>query len=545
MVERFDFVIVGGGTAGSVLARRLSECSSVRVLLLEAGRSDATPLTRVPAGYAFTVQSPGFSWAYQTAPVPGLAGRRLPCPRGRVLGGSSSINGMIYVRGQREDFDGWRDLGNQGWGYSDLLPYFRRAFHQTRGADGFHGQGGPMPVADGAAEDSLSQAFLEALLQSGLAPNPDFNGAQQEGAGYYQFNIEGGVRQSASRAYLDPARARSNLRIETHATVRRVVFEGRRAVGVELEQDGRLRFVRAAREIILCAGAIGSPQLLQLSGIGRGAELARLGIQVVSDLPAVGENLQDHLLVRGAFAATLPSMNRLRSPLAQARALGRYALSRGGPLAHGPCTVGAFFRTQPELTRPDAQLHFIPCSFDVKNGKEQLHAFDGMTSCVYQLRPSSRGRIVLTSRDPRVEPRIEAAHLETELDRMTLVAALKRQRAFFLSPRLAAVRGRELCPGDHVQSDSEWLGFARETGESAHHPVGTCRMGPGPDAVVDSKLAVRGVAGLRVVDASIMPTLVSGNTHAATIALAERAAAFFVQDEPPFVTATLTAQAMP
>ncbi len=523
MDAHYDYVIVGGGTAGAVLAARLSERALTRVCLLEVGGPDVKPLTRMPAGYVATVQNPRFSWCYETEPVPGLNGRRLPCPRGRVLGGSSTINGMIYVRGQRQDFDDWHALGNQGWSYEEVLPYFRKAFHQTRGEDSYHGQGGPIAISD-AGSDALSSAFLAALEQSGLPLNADFNGATQEGAGYYQFNIAGGERISVARGYLEPHVGRPNLSIDTQVLVKRVLFDqDKRAVGVEVEQAGRKRIIRADVEVIVCAGAINSPQLLALSGIGPGAELQALGIPVVADRAAVGANLQDHLLVRGAFAVQLPSMNRLRSPVAQLTAFGRYAWTKRGPLANGPCTVGAFFRTEAELERPDAQLHFIPCSFDLANGKPALHSFDGMTASVYQLRPSSRGRVTLAARDPRVKPRIQPAHLETERDQQTIVRALKRQRAFFLSPRLDSVRGRELHPSVEVDSDEGWLAFARATGESSHHPCGTCRMGSDPGSVVDPQLAVRGVRGLRVVDASIMPSIVSGNTHAATIAIAERA----------------------
>jgi choline dehydrogenase len=524
MAEHFDYVIVGGGTAGAVLAARLSEDPSVRVLLIEAGGSDRTPLTRVPVGYVGMVQNQSYSWCYQTEPIAGLNGRRLMCPRGRVLGGSSSINGMIYVRGQHEDFDAWRAEGNVGWSHADLLPYFKKAFHQTRGADEHHGQGGPISVANCASEDSLSQAFLEACIHAGLPANPDFNGASQEGAGYYQFNIHRGERVSASRAYLEPARQRKNLRIETKSLVERVLFEHERAIGVAVKKGERQHTFSASREVIVCGGAINSPQLLWLSGIGPGASLSKLGIEVLRDLPAVGQNLQDHLMVRSSFAVSLPSMNALRSPLSQVLAFGRYALTKRGPLATGPCTVGAFFRTDATLTRPDAQIHFIPCSFDVVDDKQELHAFDGMTAGVYQLRPTSRGEVTLASADPRAVARIRPAHLETELDRETVVAALKRQRALLMSPRFEAVRGREISPGEQVTSDAEWLAFARETGDTSHHPVGTCRMGQDTSSVVDASLRVHGVERLRVVDASIMPSLISGNTHAATVAIAERAA---------------------
>ncbi len=525
----FDYVIVGGGTAGAVLAACLSEQPHTRVCLLEAGDHDVKVLTRMPAGYVATVDNPRFSWRYETEAVAGLHGRRLPCPRGRVVGGSSTINGMIYVRGQRQDFDDWHALGNTGWSYEELLPYFRKAFHQTRGEDTYHGQGGPITVSD-AQPDALSSAFLTALEQSGLPQNPDFNGETQEGAGYYQFNIAGGERVSAARGYLEPQLARANLSIETQAIVQRVLFDRHnRALGVEIEQGGQRRIVSARAEVILCAGAVGSPQLLALSGVGPGPALQQLGIQVIADRSAVGANLQDHLLVRASFEVQLPSMNRLRSPLAQLAAMGRYVATKRGPLAQGPCTVGAFFRTDPALDRPDAQLHFIPCSFDVRDGKPKLHGFDGMTASVYQLRPSSRGSVTLGSRDARTPPRIQPGHLDTAHDQETLVRALKRQRAFFLSAQLDSVRGRELAPGAEVQSDQAWLDFARATGESSHHPCGTCRMGADDNSVVDPTLAVRGVRGLRVVDASMMPTLVSGNTHAATIALAERAVALITQ----------------
>jgi choline dehydrogenase len=428
-----------------------------------------------------------------------------------VLGGSSSINGMIYVRGQREDFDGWRDAGCTGWGWSDVAPFFARS---------------PMRIGDQPARDPLSEAFLRAAVHRGLRETDDFNGETQEGAGYYRFNIAEGRRQSASYVYLRDARKRPNLRVLTGSLVTSVVVSGGRAIGVRAFVGGRWVLVRASREVLVAAGAIGSPRLLLASGIGPGAELQPAGVRVKRDLPGVGKNLQDHFLVRSSWEVRgLRSLNRLRSPLAQASAVARWLATRDGPLIGGPTTVGAFFKTRPDLDRPDAQIHFVPCSFDVVDGAPALHRFDGATSGVYQLRPEGRGAVRLASLDPHAPPRIEPAHLATERDRATLIAALRFQRSIFEAAPLAPIRVREIDPGDGVQSDDEWLDFARRTGESAHHVSGTCKMGTGDDAVVDPELRVRGVGALRVIDASIMPTMVSGNTHAATIAIAEKGAA--------------------
>jgi choline dehydrogenase len=525
-MDSFDYIVVGGGTAGAVIASRLSERPGERVLLLEAGGDDTSPLLAIPAGFVATVNDRRFSWRYETAPLASLGGRRLPCPRGRVLGGSSSINGMIYVFGQDADYDAWRDLGNPGWGAAEMRAALKRAVRQTRDADG--GYAGAVRVSDCASQDPLSAAFERAAIEYGLPRNPDFNGAAQEGVGYYQFNIAGGRRQSASRAYLREARRRPNLRVVTGALAESIVLSGRRATGVRYRVGGARRTATAAREVILAAGAIGSPQLLLLSGIGPADELRALGIAPALDLPGVGQNLQDHFLVRSSWEVRgLPSMNRLRSPLAQLRAVAEWAVTRRGPLANGPCTVGAFFRTRPELDRPDVQLHFVPCSFDVVPGSrsgQELHRFDGMTAGVYQLRPEGRGEVTLASRDARDAPVIAPAHLETETDRRTAIAALRVQRALFEQPALASVRVREVEPGPDVADDDAWLDFARRTGESAHHVCGTCKMGTDAAAVVDPELRVRGVAGLRVIDASIMPAIVSGNTHAATLAIAERGA---------------------
>ncbi len=529
MNEAYDIVIVGGGTSGCVLAARLSADGSRRVLLLETGGRGKHPLLHIPVGFTETVDHPRFSFRYETEPVTGLSRQRLFLPRGKGLGGSSAINGMIYVRGQREDFDDWCAQGNPGWSADDLAPYFRRAFHQTRGEDAHHGTGGPIVISD-CARDPLSEAFVDAARSLGFPDNSDFNGASQEGVGYYQFGIDRGRRSSAFVAYLAPARTRRNLRIVSGAHVLGIELEGQRAVGVRYRL-GQHEVVARAAEVVLAAGAINSPQLLMLSGIGPAEALRALSIPVVKHLPGVGKNLQDHLMVQSSYRVHgLSSMNRLRSPLAQLGEAARFLLFRTGALTQGPCTAGLFFRTRPELVRPDAQLHFVPCSFDVVGRKSVLHPHDGMTAGVYQLRPESRGHVSLASRDPHAAPEIHASHLDTELDRQTLVRALRVQREIFRAEALERHRGVELAPGSDVQTDDEWLSYARRVGQTSHHPVGTCRMGPDDGAVVDARLRVHGIEGLRVVDASIMPALVSGNTHAATIVIAERATDLILED---------------
>jgi choline dehydrogenase len=526
----FDYVIVGAGSAGCVLANRLSASGRHSVLLLEAGPTDRKLWIHVPLGYGKLFKDSNVNWMYQTEPEPGLGGRTIFQPRGKVLGGSSSINGLLYVRGQHEDYDRWRQLGNTGWGFDDVLPYFRKAEDQQRGADDFHGVGGPLPVSDSRHPDPLSQAFITAAAESGISVNPDFNGATQEGAGWFQTTTRRGRRASTARSYLRPARRRGNLRVETSALAQRIVFEGRRAVAVEYKQDGTLRTARARKEILVSGGAYNSPQLLQLSGVGPGELLARHGIGVVLDAPGVGHDLQDHMQVRIVTrCAQRITLNDIVNSRFRKMMTGlQYAAFRTGPLTIAAGTSGAFFKTNPRLATPDVQIHFLPFSTD-KMG-EALHSFSGFSASVCQLRPESRGSLRIKSADPSVPPEIRINYLATETDRAANVEGLKILRGSLRAPALGAYTIDEVEPGAKVTSDEELLDFCRARGSTVYHPTSTCRMGNDPLAVVDQKLRLRGLEGLRVIDASVMPDLVSGNTNAAVIMIAEKASQMILED---------------
>jgi choline dehydrogenase len=451
-------------------------------------------------------------------------------PRGKVLGGSSSINGLLYVRGQHEDYDRWRQRGNHGWGYDDVLPYFKKAENQARGADEFHGVGGPLPVSELSHADPLSAAFIEAAAETGIPKNADFNGETQEGAGYFQTTTRHGRRASTAVAYLRPARSRTNLHIETVALAQRIRFEGRRAVAVEYRKDGALRTARARKEILVCSGAYNSPQLLQLSGVGPAELLRGHGIDVVLDAAGVGNDLQDHLQVRVVMRCTqrITLNDIVNSPARKVMAGLRYAAFRTGPLSIAAGTSGAFFKTNPRLATPDIQIHFLPFSTD-KMG-EKLHSFSGFTASVCQLRPESRGSLRIRSADPAAPPEIRINYLATEVDRTTNVEGLKILRKILRAPALKPYVVDEVDPGAKVSSDEELLNYCRQRGSTIYHPTSTCRMGSDPLAVVDQRLRVRGLEGLRVVDGSIMPDLVSGNTNAVIIMIAEKAADMILQD---------------
>jgi choline dehydrogenase len=529
-VAEFDYVIVGAGSAGCVLANRLSADGRHSVLLLEAGPSDKNIWIHVPIGYGKLFKDKSVNWMYQTEPEPGLGGRQVFQPRGKVLGGSSSINGLLYVRGQHEDYDRWRQLGNVGWGYDDVLPYFKKAEDQIRGADQYHGTGGPLSVSDWRHHDPLSEAFVRAAVEAGIPYNPDFNGATQEGAGFFQTTTRRGRRASSAFSYLRPARGRANLRVETDALAQRVLFEGRRARAVEYRQNGVMRSARARREILVSSGAYNSPQLLQLSGVGPASLLKQHGIDVVLDAPGVGHDLQDHLQVRlvmrCAQKVTLNDVvaNPLRSVLAGAQ----YAAFRKGPLTIAAGTSGAFFKTSPRLASPDIQIHFIPFSTD-KMG-EKLHAFSGFTASVCQLRPESRGALTIRSADPAVPPEIRINYLATETDRTAFIDGIRILRDILAKPALKPFVVDEAYPGSDKVSDEDILDYCRQTGSTVYHPTSTCRMGNDPLAVVDQRLRVRGIEGLRVVDASVMPDLMSGNTNAPTIMIAEKASDMILED---------------
>jgi choline dehydrogenase len=526
----FDYIIVGAGSAGCVLANRLTASGRHSVLLLEAGPKDSNIWIHVPLGYGKLFKDKSVNWMYQTEPEPGLNGRTVFQPRGKVLGGSSSINGLLYVRGQHEDYDRWRQLGNQGWGFDDVLPYFKAAEDQQRGADDFHGSGGPLPVSDSRHPDPLSQAFIQAAAETGIAKNPDFNGATQEGAGWFQTTTRRGRRASTARSYLRPARRRANLHVETAALAQRIVFEGRRAAAIEYKQAGTLRTARARKEILVSSGAYNSPQLLQLSGVGPADLLARHGIEVVLDAPGVGADLQDHMQVRIVTRCTQRiTLNDIAgSPFRKMMTGLQYAAFRTGPLTIAAGTSGAFFKTNPRLATPDVQIHFLPFSTD-KMG-EALHSYSGFSASVCQLRPESRGSLRIKSADPAVAPEIRINYLATETDRTANVEGLKILRRILAAPALRAFTVDEVEPGPKVTSDEELLNFCRLRGSTVYHPTSTCRMGNDPLAVVDQRLRLRGLEGLRVIDGSIMPDLVSGNTNAAIIMIAEKASRMILED---------------
>ena len=528
--SEFDYVIVGAGSAGCVLANRLSADGRNSVLLLEAGPRDTNLWIHIPLGYGRLFKEKTVNWMYQTEPEPGLNGRQVFQPRGKVLGGSSSINGLLYVRGQHEDYDRWRQRGNVGWGYDDVLPYFKKAENQVRGADDFHGVGGPQPVSELSHADPLSAAFIEAAAETGIPKNPDFNGATQEGAGFFQTTTRYGRRASTAVSYLRPAKSRNNLQIETSALARRVVFDGRRAVAVQYDKAGSVRTARARKEILISSGAYNSPQLLQLSGVGPADLLRQHGIDVVLDAPGVGHDLQDHMQVRMVMRCTRPiTLNDVvNSPLRKVLAGLRYAAFRDGPLSIAAGTSGAFFKTNPRLATPDIQIHFLPFSTD-KMG-EKLHPFSGFTASVCQLRPESRGSLRIGSADPTAPPEIRINYLATETDRTANVEGLKILRKILHAPALRPFVVEEVDPGKNVTTDEELLSYARARGSTIYHPTSTCRMGNDSLAVVDQRLRLRGIEGLRVVDASVMPDLVSGNTNAAIIMIAEKASDMILED---------------
>ncbi|WP_158897953.1 GMC family oxidoreductase [Burkholderia sp. L27(2015)] len=533
MVQSFDYVIVGAGSAGCVLANRLTQNGRYSVCLLEAGPADRSPWIHLPIGYGKTMFHPVYNWGFYTDPDPNMLDRKLYWPRGRTLGGSSSINGLIYIRGQKQDYDHWAALGNQGWSWEECLPYFRRIEHNELGASATRGVDGPLWASTIKQRHELVDAFIGASNSLGVPTVDDFNTGDQEGVGYYQLTTKHGLRCSTAVAFLKPARGRANLHVETDAQASRVVFEGTRAVGVRYARHGETVDVRAHREVILAAGALQSPQLLQLSGIGPQALLREFGIPVIANRPGVGENLQDHLQVRLLYEVTKPitTNDQLRSWSGRAKIGLQWLLLRDGPLAVGINQGGMFCRALPdEAKTPDIQFHFATLSADTAGG--DVHAFPGCTYSVCQLRPQSRGRVQIRSSQANVAPSIQSNYLDTELDRRTAVAGVRFARRVATSEPMASLMKRELRPGAHAQTDAELLHFCREHGQTIFHPSGTAKMAVASDpmAVVDERLRVYGVSGLRVVDGSIMPTLVSGNTNVPIVMVADKASDMILED---------------
>lgn len=529
-----DFVVVGAGSAGSALAGRLSENGRHSVALLEAGPSDRSFWIHLPIGYGKTMWDPRVNWRFYTEPDPHMDNRRLYWPRGRVLGGSSSINGLIAIRGQAEDYDGWRALGNPGWGFSDVLPYFIKleSNHGLESDNQLHGTSGPLHVSSITGRHELIEAVIGAAGKLGIPYTEDFNGRRQEGVGYYQLTTHRGWRVSAAKAYLKPAKRRPNLAILTNAQATRILFAGRRAGGVEFRQDGATRIINARRGVALCAGAVQSPQLLMLSGIGPAQHLRGHGIGVLAERPGVGGNLQDHLQLRLIYRANRPitTNDALRSLAGRVRMALQWLLRSEGPLAIGINQGGLFTRVLDESRTPDIQFHIATLSADMAGGK--VHDFPGFTLSVCQLRPESRGAIALASGDPLAAPLIQANYLSAETDRRCAVAALAFARRLARTEPLAGYVAREEAPGPAALTDADLLGFARSHGATIFHPAGTCKMGPDgdPDAVVDPRLKVRGVERLWVADCSIMPQLVSGNTNLPAIMIGEKAADLIRED---------------
>jgi choline dehydrogenase len=523
-IGSFDYVIVGAGTAGCVLANRLSADPRVSVLLVEAGGKDDYLWIHIPVGYLYTQNNPRTDWCFRTEAEPGLGGRALAYPRGKVLGGCSSINGMIYMRGQAADYDHWRQQGLAGWGWDDVLPYFKRSEDHVHGADEVHGSGGEWRVEEMRISWEILDAFRDAAAEVGIPGTGDFNRGDNDGCGYFQVNQRRGVRWSTAKAFLRPARSRPNLMVLTHAQATRILLDGPRVTGLELRLKGGTAGAAVRGELVLASGAIGSPLLLQLSGIGPGAALRACGIAPLHELPGVGENLQDHLQLRLVYKVegTRTLNERAASLLARGWMGLEYLLFRRGPLSMAPSQLGAFARSDPARATPNLEYHIQPLSLD--RFGEPLHPFPAFTASVCNLRPESRGSVRIRSPAPDAPPAIRPNYLATEGDRMVAADAIRLTRRIAAAKALARFRPQEYRPGPQFQSQDELVAAAGAIGTTIFHPVGTCRMGVGPGTVVDERLRVCGLFGLRIADASIMPAITSGNTNAPVIMIAEKAA---------------------
>jgi choline dehydrogenase len=521
---RYDYVIVGGGSAGATLAARLSEDVRNQVLLLEAGKA-SHPVSRLPVSFGLLIHNAACNWLYRSDPEKHTSMREIPVPRGKLLGGSSAINGLVYVRGQTLDYDTWAQMGCRGWSWQDVEPVFRRMEHYEGALNGIRGGEGPLRVSEVPDRNPLYDALIKGAVAAGFKHNPDYNSADQEGIATTQTTISGGRRMSTAECYLKPAMKRPNLHVLTEAATQRLLLEGKRCVGVEYLRRGKREQVRAGKEVVLCAGGVASPQLLELSGIGRPEVLGQFGIPVLHELPAVGENFRDHINARIQWRITdrKVSYNHMARGWRMAGEVWKYVTKGTGFLSLPSAPLVAFLKTRRELETPDVQMHLVP--YAVKNPKlRQLHDFPAMTVSCYQLRPESLGSIHIRSTDPKVHPAIRFNFMQDPIDQRAMVDGFRMMRQIVEAPPLDPFRGEEYSPGKGINSDDEILGWIRQHSETAYHPIGTCRMGPGPNAVVDDHLRVHGLAGLRIADASIFPTMPSGNTNAPSIMVGEKCA---------------------